>query len=172
MPSHLCRLQQLRIVYNADMLTNLKIDLVENNYGIINQLITSPQKLIYLFIFPEGCNDIVRCYVCDGGLQKWSQGDNAWIEHARWFPHCSYVRVIKGEDFVELVRLSAENEDLEEVDFLLWLVWHQSFLGEVVNERLLDRQKHFEYFYLQVCLRAITLGNLSSKSQANLVISR
>ena len=37
------------------------------------------------------------------------------MEHARWFPHCAYVRQVKGEDYIELVRLSAEQHRLEEV---------------------------------------------------------
>ena len=53
--------------------------------------------------------------MCDGGLQKWSPGDSAWVEHARWFAHCAYVLELKGRDFIELVRLSAEHEDFEEV---------------------------------------------------------
>ena len=63
----------------------------------------------------KGTNDIVRCCVCDGGLQKWSAGDDPWVEHARWFPHCAYVRQVKGEDYIELIRLSAEQDRLEEV---------------------------------------------------------
>ena len=37
------------------------------------------------------------------------------MEHARCFPHCAYVRQVKGEDYIELVRLSAEQDRLEEV---------------------------------------------------------
>ena len=37
------------------------------------------------------------------------------MEHARWFPHCAYVPQVKGEDYMELVRLSAEQDRLEEV---------------------------------------------------------
>ena len=65
--------------------------------------------MLYLHL---GFNDVVRCYVCDGGLQKWSPEDSPWVEHARWFPHCAYVKQIKGEDFIELVRLSAEHQQL------------------------------------------------------------
>ena len=69
-------------------------------------------------MYLTGCGDIVRCYACDGGLQKWSPGDSAWVEHARWFPHCAYVRQVKGEDYVQLVRLSAEYQQLEEVQLM------------------------------------------------------
>ena len=46
------------------------------------------------------------------------------MEHARWFPHCAYVRKVKGEDYIELVRLSAEQDRLDEV----WHVHVQSAL--------------------------------------------
>ena len=37
------------------------------------------------------------------------------MEHARWFHHCAYVIKVKGQDFVDLVRLWAEHQQLEEV---------------------------------------------------------
>lgn len=77
-------------------------------------LTQTPEELADAGFFYTGYNDIVRCYVCDGGLQKWSPEDNAWVEHARWFPHCAYVRQRKGQDFIELVRLSAEQQAFEE----------------------------------------------------------
>ena len=69
-------------------------------------------------MYLTGGGDLVRCYASDGGLQKWSPEDSAWVEHARWFPHCAYVRQVKGEDYVQLVRLSAEHQQLEEVHFM------------------------------------------------------
>lgn len=46
-------------------------------------------------------NDQVRCFYCDGGLRHWEPGDDPWIEHARWFPLCGYVRLVKGDEFVQ-----------------------------------------------------------------------
>jgi hypothetical protein len=48
-----------------------------------------------------GMNDQVRCFYCDGGLRHWEPGDDPWIEHARWFSQCGYVRLIKGDEFVQ-----------------------------------------------------------------------
>lgn len=52
--------------------------------------------------FSIGIGDYVRCFHCNGGLQSWEQGDDPWIEHARWFGNCDFVRLNKGEDFIRL----------------------------------------------------------------------
>ncbi|CAH2241776.1 jg16339 [Pararge aegeria aegeria] len=46
----------------------------------------------------------VRCFYCDGGLGKWEAGDTPWSEHAHWFPHCGYVLLVKGQEFVGTCR--------------------------------------------------------------------
>ncbi|KAL3883188.1 hypothetical protein ACJMK2_029479 [Sinanodonta woodiana] len=61
-----------------------------------------------------GFQDTVRCFVCDGGLKNWDPDDDPWIEHARWFPQCAFVRHIKGEEFINLVRMSTEESDEED----------------------------------------------------------
>ena len=44
----------------------------------------------------------------NGGLQKWSATDVPFVEHAKWFPTCAYIRLAKGEDFVRRI---AENSN-------------------------------------------------------------
>ncbi|XP_037303094.1 baculoviral IAP repeat-containing protein 3 [Manduca sexta] len=46
----------------------------------------------------------VRCFYCDGGLGKWEAGDTPWSEHAYWFPHCGYVLLVKGQEFIDNCR--------------------------------------------------------------------
>jgi len=48
-----------------------------------------------------GSNDEVRCYYCDGGLQNWEVADNSWVEHAKWFPNCGFLNLVKGEKFLD-----------------------------------------------------------------------
>ena len=55
-------------------------------------------------LFIAGISDHVTCYHCGFGLRNWEEEDQPWIEHARWYPACLYVRVIKGEGFIERVR--------------------------------------------------------------------
>lgn len=48
-----------------------------------------------------GTSDHVRCFHCDGVLRHWDPEDDPWTEHARWFSRCGYVRLVKGDEFVQ-----------------------------------------------------------------------
>ena len=50
-----------------------------------------------------GTGDCTKCFHCGGRLNNWRRTDDAWWEHAFWFPYCVYVRYIKGE-FIRSVR--------------------------------------------------------------------
>ena len=52
----------------------------------------------------SGTADCVRCFQCGGGMRNWEFGDEPWIEHARWFPTCAYVKHCKGSHFIDLCR--------------------------------------------------------------------
>lgn len=68
--------------------------------GWSSDLIQTPEFLAEAGFYYEGVGDQVRCFHCDGGLKHWDPHDDPWTEHARWFPNCSFVRLIKGQDFV------------------------------------------------------------------------
>ena len=51
-----------------------------------------------------GFGDNVKCFYCDGGLRNWEPGDDPWVEHARWFPRCSFVRTVKGDQFIRSIQ--------------------------------------------------------------------
>jgi hypothetical protein len=36
-------------------------------------------------------------------LTVWEAGDDPWVEHARWFPQCAFVKQNKGEKFIQTV---------------------------------------------------------------------
>jgi len=42
----------------------------------------------------------VKCFYCDGGLRNWVPEDVPWVEHARWFGQCGFVKLVKGDDFI------------------------------------------------------------------------
>ncbi|XP_047530918.1 baculoviral IAP repeat-containing protein 7-B-like isoform X1 [Vanessa atalanta] len=67
----------------------------------------APRTLADAGFFYTGIDDQVRCFYCDGGLGKWEAGDAPWSEHAHWFPHCGYVRLVRGQDFVDACRTRA-----------------------------------------------------------------
>lgn len=60
-----------------------------------------PEDLATAGFFFTGSNDEVRCYYCDGGLQNWEISDNSWVEHAKWFPNCGFLNLVKGEKFMD-----------------------------------------------------------------------
>ncbi|XP_019755887.2 death-associated inhibitor of apoptosis 2 isoform X2 [Dendroctonus ponderosae] len=63
-------------------------------------LIQTPDVLAQAGFYYEGLGDQVRCFHCDGGLRNWDPDDDPWTEHARWFPRCSFVNLVKGQEFV------------------------------------------------------------------------
>lgn len=63
-------------------------------------LIQTPDLLAQAGFYYEGIGDQVRCFHCDGGLRHWDPDDDPWTEHARWFPRCSFVKLVKGQEFV------------------------------------------------------------------------
>ncbi|KAK3590330.1 hypothetical protein CHS0354_011850 [Potamilus streckersoni] len=73
-----------------------------------------PQELTQAGFYFLGTADVVRCFACDGGLKNWEPEDDPWIEHARWFSSCVYLRHVKGEEFIQLVHLMDEESAEEE----------------------------------------------------------
>lgn len=64
------------------------------------ELIQTPGSLSQAGFYYEGSGDQVRCFHCDGGLRHWDPQDDPWTEHARWFPKCGYVSLVKGQEFI------------------------------------------------------------------------
>lgn len=59
-----------------------------------------PAELADAGFYYIGCSDQVKCFYCDGGLRNWQPEDIPWVEHARWFSKCVFVRLVKGDDFI------------------------------------------------------------------------
>ncbi|AAQ91688.1 inhibitor of apoptosis protein 3 [Choristoneura fumiferana DEF multiple nucleopolyhedrovirus] len=62
-----------------------------------------PEQLAEAGFYYTGKGDRVKCFHCDGGLKDWESTDEPWEEHARWFDRCTYVRLVKGYDYVQRV---------------------------------------------------------------------
>jgi hypothetical protein len=65
-----------------------------------------PQNIFYDIIKKEyiqftGRGDEVACFHCGVGLSFWIHSDNPWVENAKWFPYCVYIRHVKGLEFVQ-----------------------------------------------------------------------
>ncbi|XP_056016025.1 E3 ubiquitin-protein ligase XIAP-like isoform X2 [Ostrea edulis] len=79
-----------------------------------SHLTQTPRDLSTAGFFYVGYNDNVRCFFCGGGLRNWESGDDAWVEHARWFPKCPFSIQNRGQDFVTLVQ-SVQEEESEDI---------------------------------------------------------
>ncbi|CAF1230151.1 unnamed protein product [Rotaria magnacalcarata] len=53
--------------------------------------------LVRAGFFYTGTRTIITCFYCNGSLQDCGPNDNPLIEHARWFPQCTYARQLCGE---------------------------------------------------------------------------
>ncbi|CAF2566863.1 unnamed protein product [Rotaria sp. Silwood2] len=62
-----------------------------------NENSPSIDDLVKAGFFYTGTRTIVSCFYCNGSLQNWSANDNPIIEHARWFPHCAYIKQLCGD---------------------------------------------------------------------------
>ena len=52
-------------------------------------------------LYYYGVSDQVKCFYCDGGLREWQEDDDPWVEHAGWFTQCGFVRLVKGDQFIQ-----------------------------------------------------------------------
>nr|XP_053656421.1 baculoviral IAP repeat-containing protein 7-like isoform X2 [Cherax quadricarinatus] len=63
-----------------------------------------PKKLAEAGFFYCGLSDHVRCFHCGNGLRNWMPNTLPWNEHARWFPECTFLLLIKGQDFIDKIQ--------------------------------------------------------------------
>ncbi|XP_059617259.1 death-associated inhibitor of apoptosis 1-like [Phlebotomus argentipes] len=66
--------------------------------------------------FYTGKSDIVTCFFCGGSLGEWKEEEDVWEAHAFFFTDCSYVKFVKGDEYIDEVKLRYNKElSLEEV---------------------------------------------------------
>lgn len=78
-------------------------------------LAQKPLQLSEAGFFYAGVSDHVKCFHCDGGLRNWVPGDDPWTEHARWFSRCGFIRLVKGDDFIQTVMRDHPQEQVQQV---------------------------------------------------------
>lgn len=69
--------------------------------------VQSPETLATAGFYYQNCDDQVLCFQCNGGLRSWQREDDAWFEHARWFPKCEFVQLVKGPQYIAQVQQQA-----------------------------------------------------------------
>lgn len=70
--------------------------------------IQTPTALATAGFYYLDFNDQVRCFHCNGGLRSWQKDDDPWFEHAKWFPKCQFVQLVKGNEYVGQVKASSK----------------------------------------------------------------
>lgn len=98
--------QTLGIVTARPVHTHLGVDALRretfSSWPITAALDAEP--LVEAGFYYTGTGDVTRCFFCNVALRLWKADDDIWEEHARWQPNCGFVRLHKGEQFVENVR--------------------------------------------------------------------
>lgn len=54
--------------------------------------------------FYTGKSDRTLCYHCGKGLKDWEPQDDPWEAHAKWYPNCYYLLLVKGQEYVNAIR--------------------------------------------------------------------
>lgn len=62
-----------------------------------------PDALAAAGFFYLNVDDSVRCFHCSGGLRSWRPSDDPWHEHAKYFPRCGFVNLVRGRAYVQKV---------------------------------------------------------------------
>ncbi|XP_055372378.1 death-associated inhibitor of apoptosis 2 [Condylostylus longicornis] len=65
--------------------------------------IQNPEILAQAGFYYQEIEDQVRCFHCNGGLRSWQEEDDPWFEHAKWFPYCNFLKLVKGPNFVSQI---------------------------------------------------------------------
>ncbi|XP_036333865.1 death-associated inhibitor of apoptosis 2 [Rhagoletis pomonella] len=66
--------------------------------------IQQPEALAQAGLYYQNVDDQVRCFHCNIGLRSWQREDDPWFEHAKWFPQCQFVRLVKGASYIQHVQ--------------------------------------------------------------------
>lgn len=66
--------------------------------------IQTPEALSEAGFYFQDEEDQVHCFHCNGGLRSWKKEDDPWHEHAKWFPKCEFISLVKGNQFIEQIQ--------------------------------------------------------------------
>lgn len=73
-----------------------------------------PIELSDAGFFYTGVGDRVQCFSCGGGLKNWENDDVAWEQHAVWYPTCEYMKLIKGQKYIDAMQLLHRQKQQQE----------------------------------------------------------
>lgn len=63
-----------------------------------------PEELCEAGFFYTNRGDRFICFSCGGGLRDWNKEDVAWEQHALWYETCHYVKLVKGQEYIDSIK--------------------------------------------------------------------
>lgn len=72
-----------------------------------------PKQLSDAGFFYTQKGDRVVCFSCGGGLRDWDENDDPWEQHALWFSKCEYLKLVKGQEYIDAVKAKQNKLDAE-----------------------------------------------------------
>ena len=69
-----------------------------------------PEDLSDAGFFYTKTGDRVKCFSCGGGLRDWDEDDIPWEQHAQWFSKCEYLKLMKGQGYIDEIQATLNNE--------------------------------------------------------------
>jgi baculoviral IAP repeat-containing protein 7/8 len=87
---------------------------IDMNWSL--QIKPNYKELAEAGFFYSGSSDGTVCFNCGKGLHQWKETDNAFVEHVKHLPACSFLQASKGYEFVkEIKKMLRKPQPLEEV---------------------------------------------------------
>ena len=53
-------------------------------------------------LFYIGVSDQVKCFYCDGGLEKWQEKDDPWVVHAGRYNECQFIKLVMTDEIIKI----------------------------------------------------------------------
>jgi baculoviral IAP repeat-containing protein 7/8 len=66
----------------------------------------SKLQLAQAGFYYTGKGDRVICFSCGGGFKDWEEDNDPWEKHAKYYSECEYLKLMKGEGFINSVKES------------------------------------------------------------------
>ena len=84
------------------------------SYILSTAPVRNPENMSEAGFFAITNQDFVRCFHCGIGLRNWEEDDDPYVEHCRWSPNCQYMKLKKGQAFIDAVQDAVRQVQLEE----------------------------------------------------------
>ncbi|XP_069162588.1 baculoviral IAP repeat-containing protein 3-like [Procambarus clarkii] len=110
--------------------------------------------------------------ICGNGLRNWESDDSPWIEHARWYPECTFLIVMKRKEFIDQVQQERPpfethtspthiNEDqldklikeLDSIEAVISMGFPKNHVMTTFHNQL--KEKGIPFFNLESCIEAV-----------------